>query len=194
MKNYFYKVLLACFLTGPLHAQQVAEKPAGEACECPPPTKDGIAGVCIHMLQRYESDNPESKLGLSYQIRFLKLACADPVKDSKDVIRAKLQTMWNKYRESFRCINFPNSVATDLNITKFAVDIGMDVFIHEAVRRYKLDMNFLDPADKKTVLDFVIEQEALTLKSFPVDTSRLEDMRRVRKMLEEHGVKRAKDL
>lgn len=170
------------------------EKVAENVDECPPPTKDTFAGVCIAMFQRSEARNPESELGFSYQERLWQMSCAEPGKDSMDVARIKIQKMWNKHRENFRCYNFPNSIATDSNITKFSLDTGFTSFMHEAVRRYKLDMNFVDPADKKTVLDFAKEQEALIRKTPPVNTAKADEYNAIAKLLESNGAKRAKDL
>ena len=162
--------------------------------KCPAPTKESFAGVCIAMFQRSEARNPESGLGFSYQERLWQMSCAEPGKDTMELAKVKVQKMWNKYRENFRCYNFPNSIATDSNITKFSMDIGFTSFIYEAVKKYKLDMNFIDPADGKTVLDFVKEQEELIRKTPPVNTSKADEYQKIYKMLVENGAKHSWEL
>lgn len=161
---------------------------------CPEPSKDTYAGVCIAMFQRSEAQNPDNGLGLRYQERLWQMSCTNPGIDSKDIAAIRIQIMWNKFRENFRCYNIPNSIATDMNILKFSMDIGFTSFIHEAVRRYHLDVNFIDPADGKTVLDFVTDQEILIRKTPPVNTSKADEYQTIYKMLRTNGAKHSQEL
>lgn len=79
------------------------------------------------------------------------ISCAKPGIDTLDIAKSKIQKMWNTHRQSFRWFGFPSTIATDMNITKFSLDTGFISFVHEAVSKYKLDMNFIDPADGRTV-------------------------------------------
>ena len=157
--------------------------------KCPAPTKEQFKSICVSMYQRDEALNPDNGLAFSYQEKLWKISCAEPGTDPINIAKLKIQKMWNKHRESFRCFGFPSTIATDMNITKFSLDTGFTSFIYEAVKKYKLDMNFLDPADGKTVLDFVKEQEELIRRTPPVNTLKADEYQRIYKMLLENGAK-----
>jgi hypothetical protein len=170
------------------------EKVAKEVDECPAPTKDQLSEVCSEIYFRAEAKMPNTELNYSYQEKLWKISCAEPGKDSIETAKPKVQKMWNKYRADFRCYNYPNSIASDANITKFSLDNGFPGFIIEAARKYKLDMNFIDPKDNKTVLDFVLDQEALIRRTPPVNTEKADEYKRISTILETNGAKRGKDL
>lgn len=181
MKKLFL-FLMIIGLQGFCFAQSGEEK-------CPAARREGISGICTAMYQQYAAIDPDNGLGFSYQEMLWQISCAKAGKDSLESARAKIKKMWNKNKENFRCYNFPTSIATDLNILKFSLDIGFTSFIYEAVKKYKLDMNFIDPADGKTVLDFVKEQEELIRKTPPVNTSKADEYQKIYKMLVENGAK-----
>lgn len=170
------------------------EKVASEVDECPAPRKDQFTDVCVDIIQRRESKRAENDFSYLYQEKLWEMSCAVPGKDTIEAAKSKIQTMWNKHRSDFRCYNYPESIASDSNITKFTLDIGFSGFLVEAVRKYKLDMNFKDPKDSKTVLDFVIEQEARIRNNPPVNLEKAEEYKRISKILETNGAKRGKDL
>lgn len=160
--------------------------------ECPKPTKEQFQLVCggIYNLKESTLD----AFNFTYQEKLWKLACADADKDSPEVAKSKIQTMWMNYRTEFRCYNFPTSAASGKNITKFSIDNGFSEFILEAVKEYKLDMNFKDLDDQKTIMDFLKERKEYIQSSLPVDTLKVAEYERIYKFLEKNGAKHAKDL
>lgn len=160
--------------------------------DCPAPTKDDLTGICSRIWKQEKSEL--QNLNFKYQEDLWKMSCADPAKDSIEVAKDKVQKMWIKHRESFRCYNYPTSVATDKNITKFAMDTSFSVFLLDSVKRYKLDMNFKDPADQKTIMDFIVEKKQFIQNSPPVDNAKVAEYERIYKLLEINGAKHAKDL
>jgi len=120
------------------------------------------------------------------------MSCVDLKKDSKEVAYQKVRCMWNKYREEFRCYNFTGVSVADANVAKFSMDTGLTSFLVIAVKKYKLDMNFIDPADGKTLMDFLKEQLE-KYKNFKY-TEKAEEYERIYKLLENYSAKHAKDL
>ena len=162
--------------------------------KCPPPTKEEFSRICSDLYARDESETSGTGLSYAYQEKLWKISCAIVGKDNIDVARKKIQNMWMENRQNFRCYNYPTSIATDKNITKFSLDTGFTGFISEGVKKYKFDMNFLDPSDNKTLLDFVFEQEQEIRKTIPINTERADEYNRIYKMLVENGAKHSWEL
>lgn len=160
--------------------------------ECPAPTKQQFLNIChaIYVKELYSGTEPFS---YEYQKKMWDISCANPSKDDKVAAKEKIQKMWNKYRESFTCDNYVDSLASERNITKFSIDRGFTAFVSEAVKKYNLDMNFKD-TDGQTVLDFIKEQEELTYKQPPVDEYKIKEYKRLYDMLRNSGAKHAKEI
>ena len=161
--------------------------------KCPAPTKRDFANVCLSIYQRLDARSPESKLGYAYQEELWSMSCARQ-KDTVSEATEKIQNMWNKNRETFRCYNYPTSIASDRNVTKFSLDTGFTAFLIEAVRKYKLDMNFVDPADKLTILDFIEEREKYIRNLQPVDTPKADEYKKIYNLLKLNGAKHSWEL
>jgi hypothetical protein len=101
--------------------------------------------------------------------------------------------MWTKYRTSFSC-DYPGVKVPRGNITKLSLDTGFSIFIFDAVKNYKLDMNFKDPSDGKTIMDY-INEEIQTYKKSTVDVSaKIKEYENLYRLLEAQGAKHSKDL
>ena len=157
------------------------------------PTAEQFSNVCVSIYQKSRAHFPDSGASFSYKENIWKMSCVRP-NDSKEVIVEKLQCMWNKYRELFRCYGYPTSIASDMNVIKFSLDTGFTPFIYESVKKNKLDMNFIDPTDGKTILDFVQERTIYISNSFPIDVPKLEEYKRIYILLKDNGAKHAKDI
>lgn len=173
--------LIAC------QAQETASAKT-DVCDCPEPTSEQLSNICMDLFNRYESE-VSTDLSYRYQEKLWEISCADIQKDDLNTARLKIQCMWLKNRERFRCYNFPVSIATDHNILKFSIDNGFSGFIVEASRKYKLDLNFIDPKDNKTVLDFLSEQEKLIRNTLPVNIEKADEYQRIYKMIRANGAK-----
>lgn len=129
-----------------------------EANECPKPTRSEFEYVCYQIKQR-EPSNIKIK-GLkwgtyTYHESLWEMSCVDPNKDSFEVVKVKVQQMWNKHREDFYSYFDPTSDAAGLNVAKWSVGWGGSLFIRDMIRRYELDFNFIDPKDGKTIIDYL---------------------------------------
>lgn len=101
--------------------------------------------------------------------------------------------MWNNNRESFSC-DYPGMMVPKGNITKLSLEASFPDFLITAVKDYKLDMNFKDPQDDSTIVDFVRNQ-IVEMKNTPIDlTPKIQEYERLYKLLKDHGAKHGKDL
>ena len=167
-----------------------AQEKKVEDCDCPKPTRDEFTGVCNAIYEK--KGDGEGFFGYEYQELMWKISCADPKKDSKEVAYQKIRCMWNKYRVEFRCFGYTGVSGDGRNVTKFSIDTGFSTFLVAAVKRWKLDMNFIDPADGETLMDFLQDQKESYKRSDY--TAKYEEYERIYKLLAENGAKHAKDL
>lgn len=142
-------------------------------CSKKPITSADYEAVCSTLISQLEA-SPEGKengLDYSYQEALWRMSCVQPG-DSDDVIKRKVQAMWDKHKYQFNCGNSISSTVGNISIVKFAISAGKRSFLDD-IERYKLDINFKDPNDNnKTVLDFVLEQEkALRSRGTPYGIS-----------------------
>ena len=185
------KLITLCLLLTTVFTSQAQEKQT-DVCDCPEPTKEQFGNVCqaIYDKEVYEGSAPFSYV---YQEILWEISCANP-NESLELAKIKIKCMWNKYRQNFRCYGYPDSVATERNIAKFSVDTGFTAFTSEAVKKYNLDMNFKDPADNKTVVDFIKDQIRIIRDTPPVNNAKVTEYERLYNMLVKYGAKHAKDL
>ncbi|TDP00711.1 hypothetical protein [Flavobacterium sp. 245] len=166
-----------------------------DSCDCRHQiTELDIALLCFNVEDMYEADEPEKGFTFAFEESLWKMSCAVPGVDTREEAIMKVQCMWNKYRERIRCYVHPTSIAVNKNITKFSLDINNTVFIYQAVRKYNLDMNFLDPADNKTFLDFVEEREEYFRTITPVDITKADEYQKIYQLLKTHGAKHCREL
>jgi len=168
-----------------------AQEKKVEDCDCPKPTRDQFMGICNAIYDK-EDGNEDLGIGYKYQELLWEISCADPKKDSPEVAVKKIQCMWKKYREEFRCYKYDGVSVPDGNVLKFSFDTGFSTFLVTAVKKYKLDMNFIDPQDGKTIMDFLkISMERYKQAG---STEKVEEYERIYKLYKDNGAKHAKDL
>ena len=173
-------------------AAKVVDSKAGCGKE---PTPEMFAAVCaVVYTQRDASSQDWDDVVYKFQENMWNMACADPAKMSLTEARPLLQKWWLANREKFKCDGYPQSLGNHKNIAKFATDIGFYSFLNSALKEYKLDMNFIDPEDKKTVLDFVIESKERLEKQKPRNENMIMDFGTMYDLLRKNGAKTAKEL
>jgi len=163
-------------------------------CDCPEPTAQMYSNMCHSIYERQNSQNPGPGISYKYQELLWKISCAKIGIDKLPEARIKIQCMWSNYREKIRCYNYPTLISSEKNVMKFSLDTGFTALISEAVKRYKLDMNFIDPSDKKTILDFIEETEKEIRNSPPIDTSRADEYQSMYQLLRTNGAKHSREL
>ena len=172
-------------------SSQAQEKKAA-VCDCPEPTRMDFLILCKDVYERKPSSE-ESELAFKYQQALWRMSCAKEGVDNMETARKKIQCMWNKNKLYFSC-DYPGSIVPKGNITKFSLETNFPDFLIDISKDYKLDMNFKDPQDNKTILDFVRDQIA-NMKRAQVDmTMKIQEYEDIYKMLVANGAKHGKDL
>jgi hypothetical protein len=89
----------------------------------------------------------------TFQTKILRASCVE-TSDSPEIVQAKVQNFWNKYHDKLNCSQI-NFTIRNGHILKLAVERNSRDFINDAVRKWKVNLNHVDPADQKTVLDYI---------------------------------------
>jgi hypothetical protein len=187
MKN----LIIICLLVTTAFTTQAQEKKV-EDCGCPPPQKTDYQQICFEINEKQASGD-ETELSFKYQETLWRMSCAKDGVDDLETARKKIQCMWLKYRKLFSC-NYPGVKVPKGNVTKYSLETGFSSFLIDAVKDYKLDMNFTDPVDGKTIMDFIVD-EIEYFKRSPTDlTPKINEYERLYKLLKDNGAKHAKDL
>ena len=141
------KITLTFFLYLAMPFISNAQQPAAVDCNCPAPK----GGKFVYFCTMVENQD------IQYIEQLIEMSCVDLNKDSPETIKAKVQCMWNKYYAEFGCDN-TGFLVPQGNILKYAVNQEFELFIDGVVEDFDLDINLKDPADGKTLLDFVLDE------------------------------------
>ena len=186
------KKLIPLFLFLLIALSSQAQEKKAEVCDCPKPTQWDLATLCKDVYEK-KSSSEESELALKYQEALWRMSCAKEGVDDMETARKKIQCMWNKYRLLFSC-DYPGMTVPGGNITMFSLETNFPIFLIDAAKNYKMDMNFKDPKDDRTILDFV-RDKIIQMKKAPVNlTANIQEYEDIYKMLQDHGAKHGKDL
>lgn len=95
-------------------------------------------------------------MGKGYYMFEVMLRRAAGVGDADDpaTVQTKMQRWWLANRTALGCSQLGFSIRNG-NVAKLAYERNSNAVINDMLRRWKLDMNFIDPADGKSVLDYV---------------------------------------
>jgi antitoxin component YwqK of YwqJK toxin-antitoxin module len=163
-----------------------------ELLNCPEPLASRISALCGSVDGQYEDEDEESRYNYSFEKELEALACVDLKKDSPEEAKKKVQLWWNKYHDNCKCEKI-NVVLWGGNILKYAISTRFDGFIYSITKTYQLNLNFIDPKDGKTALDFAIEEYEVFKKNNPTH-SLVKRMESMIKLLKDGGAKRAREL
>lgn len=141
IKKIFALCLLSA-ITFTSHAQQTAVAD----CNCPKPKGGKFLNICTLVENQDFAYKKEIKL----------MSCVDLLKDSSETIRRKVNCMWEKYYTEFSCEG--DGFSPPGNVLKYAVNQGFDYFIDGMVKEFGVNINIKDPANGKTLLDFVLSE------------------------------------
>lgn len=118
---------------------------------CPDSSK--VKHLCMYVGSMTDDTTPLKNYRYVYQRKLLEAACADPYKDSEEVIAQKVSKMWKQFESQFIC----NSVQFDVSngsIIKFAITKQFDAFLYDIID-WKVNLNRVDETDGRTVLDYL---------------------------------------
>jgi hypothetical protein len=186
MKN----LLIICLLVTTTFTSQAQEKKV-EDCDCPKPSQKQFTRVCNSIYAKKDAIEG-SQFGFQFQEDLWEMSCAKVGVDTPEQAKRKIQCMWNKYKEEFRCDAHSDVTLSNANVLKFSVDTGFPAFLITAIKKYELDVNFKDLTDNKTILDFVESQLKYYRNS--TFTSKANEYQRTYDLLIKYGAKRATDL
>lgn len=161
------------------------EKVTKVADGCAAPEKVDYVQICAYSKEKKRASS-DSEFTYLFEQKLLQMSCAVEGKDSPEVIKLKINKMWDTYRTKFSCdslgFHIPNG-----NVLKFTLNFNFPDFIYYMVDNYDLDMDFKDPADNKTVFDYLDEEIANTKMNGP---GRIREMKEVKAALEEQKRKK----
>jgi len=178
MKTPIASFLICIVTTFPLQADKA------EDCDCPPPSKDDIIGFCLNVKQGLVEPD-DSPFIYAFERSLWEMSCAKAGSDSEEKAKEKIRKMWNKYKLCFACDMLGFSVPNG-NILKLSMDSAFPDFVDMMVRDYKVVYDFKDPADGKTLLEFV-ESEIEKFKSYSNDNSlKIRELEKIKKLLIEN--------
>ena len=120
---------------------------------CPEPTVSDVKAFCDCIsIQELAADYDKAYFEYGYEARLANMACADYKNESQEAVAAKISKWWNKYKTKFGCQSSAFNVDRG-SVLKFAVVQGFKPFLETIVGTYGMDINFIDPADNRNVLD-----------------------------------------
>jgi hypothetical protein len=112
--------------------------------------------------------------------------------DSGIVIQRKVQEWWNRDKYGCKCDRTNFTVANG-NILKFAVQTNFYEFFYFAIDEFNLDINFIDPSDGLTVLDFAKQQLTKKMQYAPDHPNTL-GTKKIFDKLQKSGARYAKEI
>jgi hypothetical protein len=154
-------LITICLLLATAFICQAQEEKV-EVCDCPEPERVDYAKICSYTRDKKLAPE-ESSLDYLFEEILLKMSCVDLKNDSRETIIQKVNCMWNKHRTKFACdsleFNVPNG-----NVLKFTMNFNFPDFIYWVGNKYNLDFTFIDPADGKTIIQYLDEEISKTTK------------------------------
>jgi len=112
-----------------------------------------LVGICLDVLDK-SSAPVDSPYMYNYDKKIHEAACADPEKDSEEIVNKKIRNMWSKLDKDLKC-DRANWEVPKGGILKYAVKMQAFDLISSAAEIWKLDLNITDPTDDRTLLDYV---------------------------------------
>ena len=122
-----------------------------QTTKCPEPDEDLIYTLCTEVKNGTPLN--EGRYKYYYQKFIEEAACVHPNDTPEEAVR-KVRTMWNRYKLLFAC-DIPAFNVSNGNVLKLSIDSTFTEFLKEMLRKYDLDVDFVDPADGKTLLQYI---------------------------------------
>lgn len=157
---------------------------------CPDPGND-VRQLCDYLvLQTKARGTATDTVEYFYEQLLWEFACAKMGVDDLETAKKKIQVFWNRYKTKCTCnsVNFP---VKDGSVLKYSINHKFLEFIDMLVTNYELDINFIDPADNKNLLDY-FDEEVTKLKKAMVSEDGVKVFEGQREYLVKLGAKRSK--
>ena len=189
MKKHFLIFLLCCstsFLQAQVQTKTI-DAVTDTAGIAPPPKPTDIKAFCDCIAIR-ETPTATDKEYFEYgfEKRLMDFAGANITKKSRESTTAKISKWWDKYKTLFRCNSSTFNVEKG-SILKFAIVQGFEPFLETIVGTYQMDINYIDPADNRNVLDYVNDELAKTIKTQGATHPKVNILKEYKQLLENLG-------
>lgn len=146
-----------------------------------------LKSLCYWVDGRTKDLSPDGDFEYQYQ-RDLYEAAGITSKDTDEEVVEKMRTFWKKWGPTLTCSNTKFDI-TNGSVIKFAVSSLFTPFLEDVVHTWKLDLNVIDVADGKTILDY-IEGQIVSSKG----TTNEKTLIRYREVFVQAGAKHAKEI
>jgi hypothetical protein len=186
-------VLIALPIVGGRAVAQAQHQVAcASAAFCPRPTEGQISLLCSNIGSRSRVEDEDSPLFYNYENTLWEMVGARPGVDSSDVANSRIRTMFRQHRDELIC---DSPGLHNASVLKYAAQNYFLAFFNYVVKRVRVDVNYADSSDHRTVLDYV-DDELTRLRGLGINNAaqvaELDYVRRV--LVEAGGAKHAKDL
>jgi hypothetical protein len=169
---------------------KVAEKIEADGCPAPKPTD--YKAFCDSIAAKEKPLGNDQKLfDFAYEKRLMTLSCADVEKDGLEIATSKVGRMWSKYNKSFKCQSTEFNVPKG-SVLKFALTHNFTPFLETIVSTYNLDINFIDPEDKRNLMDYLNDELQSTISSQGPSHPRVKVLKEYKVLLEDLGAAASK--
>lgn len=132
-------------------AQQLSPETARSIGACADPSK--LEKLCVDVLEKRSAPDA-SPYQYYYEMRIHEAACADPEKDSEEVVARKIRHMWSSLRSHLRC-NTTDFEIPRGSVLKYAIRMKAFDLITQAAGAWRVELNWVDDSDGRTLLDYV---------------------------------------
>lgn len=171
---------------------------ANSVLNCANFIKNKFQDICHGVYNTKPLDNDTSfrvfRASLEYQKNMYEISCANPKTDTREQAYERVRIFWKYFGPNLRCYGYPTSIATGKNFFKFAMDNNLSATIREAVRFWKVDLNFIDTNDGKTLLDFIKTRMEYFKNDRPPNELSANMYQKIYDYLRENGAKHAHEL
>ncbi len=145
---------------------------------------------CIAIQEKpAEQDKEDFEYG--FEKRLMNMAGANIPKDSREAATDKISKWWNKYKTLFRCYSISFNIENG-SILKYSVIWGFKPFLENIVGLYNMDINFIDPADNRSLFDYVNDEIKDAIKELGERHPRVKVLKDYKTFIEELGGKPSK--
>lgn len=152
------------------------------------PSDEGLGNFCKHVAELTAEDH-DPRFKYHYQTLMHEAAGILP-DDVNAQIARKMNILWDMHLKNFTCANLSFNVNNG-NLIKYAISSTSDSFIYDVSRKWRFDLNQVDPSDRRTALDYAYDELSREARQGSNLVNKLETYIR---LLEAAGAKRSKDL
>lgn len=169
--------VLRAAVDGNINSNSTLEKDLKELWEkveeCPVPTDGQLNQLCIHM--DVNLDDEETGMPL-YLLTLQRISCAE--NDPEPLAKIKVKKMWDNNAERIKCYLRSLSLANH-NILKYAIHKSHADFVRDLVQTYNVNVDFVDPRDNKTALEFCKEKLSSLEQDKNADKRQIDQVKKI---------------